>query len=167
MRGAGKTYFRENHCFPKKGYRNMGVWRYMCTYILVQDYQNQRLYLTFLDHLMVGEGCPAAIHSSLTFSPSLTVSRLPAGRIDTLAGTAQKGSNILEKYLLHVILILLVKTGTHTVLIVRNFVRSSGRILDRMYIVHCTVWWCGTFGFVPFCRCFSNRGGRFRWTLAS
>jgi hypothetical protein len=27
--GAVKTYFRENHCFPKKGCRNMGVWRYM------------------------------------------------------------------------------------------------------------------------------------------
>jgi hypothetical protein len=27
LRGATKTYFREKHCFLKKGYRNMGVTR--------------------------------------------------------------------------------------------------------------------------------------------
>jgi hypothetical protein len=73
---------------------------------------------------MVGEGCPAAMHSSLSVSPSLTVSRLPAGRIDTLAGTAQKGSNI-RKNILHDIPLLLVKTITHPVLMVRNVVLSG------------------------------------------
>jgi hypothetical protein len=107
----------------------------MLFYIILQKV---RLYLTFLDHLTVGEGCPAAMHSSLSVSPSLTVSRLPVGRIETLAGTAHNDSNIRKKCL-HVIPILIVKTITHPVLIVCNIVRN-GWISDigcTLYNVHC------------------------------